>query len=69
MALAIETFEDLVYIIETHPEWRRRLKRALFDIDIEVTLAGLQKAVADLVDMQRQLLEVQSRQAEDIHVL
>jgi len=69
MALAIETFEDLVYIIETHPEWRRQLKRALFDIDIEATLAGLQKTVADLVDMQRQLLEVQSRQAEDIHVL
>jgi|688.fasta_scaffold286981_2 hypothetical protein len=69
MALAIETFEDLVLIIETHPEWRRQLKRALFDIDIEATLAGLQKAVAELVDMQRQMLEVQSRQADDIHVL
>ncbi len=54
MALAIETFEDLVYIIETHPEWRRRLKRALFDIDIEAALTRLEKAVTELVEVQRQ---------------
>ncbi|MFZ4660699.1 MAG: hypothetical protein ACOYNY_27055 [Caldilineaceae bacterium] len=76
MALAIETFEDLVYIIETHPEWRRQLKRALFDIDIEAALTRLEKAVAELVEIQRQqsveikqLVEVQRRQADDIHVL
>ena len=69
MTVAIETFEDLVLIIETHPEWRQRLKRALFDIDIEAVLAGLQKAVAELVETQRQLVEIQSRQADDIQVL
>jgi hypothetical protein len=83
MTLAIETFEDLVHIIETHPEWRRRLKRALFDIDIEAALTRLEKAIAELVEMQRQhsaeireisvqikqLVEVQSRQADDIRVL
>lgn len=69
MTLAIETFEDLVLIIETHPEWRQRLKRALFDVDIEAVLAGLQKAVVELVETQRQLVEVQSQQAADIHEL
>jgi len=83
MALAIETFEDLVHIIETHPEWRRRLKRALFDIDIEAALVKLEKAVAELVETQRQhaaemreisiqirqILEVQSRQAKDMQTL
>lgn len=54
MALAIETFEDLVYIIETHPEWRRQLKRALFDIDLEAALTRLEKAVTELVEVQRQ---------------
>jgi hypothetical protein len=69
MTLAIETFEDLVHIIETHPEWRRQLKRALFDIDIEAVLAGLEKTIAELAETQRKLLEVQSRQADDIHLL
>lgn len=83
MTLAIETFEDLVLIIETHPEWRQRLKRALFDIDIEATLAGIEKAIAELVETQRQhaamlqeisiqirqLLEVQRQQADDIQTL
>lgn len=76
MTLAIETFDDLVHIIETHPEWRRRLKRALFDIDIEAALTRLENAIAELVEMQRQqsaeirqLVEAQRRQADDIQVL
>lgn len=83
MTLAIETFDDLVHIIETHPEWRRRLKRALFDIDIEAALTQLEKAIAELVATQRQqaveikeisaqikqLVEIQRRQADDIQVL
>lgn len=76
MALAIETFEDLVQIIETHPEWRRQLKRALFDIDIEAALTRLEKAVAELVETQRKqsteiikLVEAQRRQSDDMQGL
>lgn len=76
MALAIETFEDLVHIIETHPEWRRQLKRALFDIDMEAALLQLEKAVAELVETQRKqsteiikLVEAQRRQSDDIQGL
>ncbi|RIK38374.1 MAG: hypothetical protein DCC55_21395 [Chloroflexi bacterium] len=54
MALLIETFEDLVHIIETNPEWRRRLKRSLFDIDIEAALTRLEAAIEELVTIQRQ---------------
>jgi hypothetical protein len=54
MALLIETFEDLVHIIETNPEWRRRLKRSLFDIDIEAALTRLEAAIEALVTIQRQ---------------
>ncbi len=56
MSLVIDTFEDLVYIVETHPEWRRRLKRALFDIDLEASLERLS------VEMEK-LATTQNRQA------
>lgn len=59
MALQIETFEDLVHIIETNPEWRRRLKRSLFDIDIEAALTRLEAAL-------EQLVAIQQQQAQDI---
>jgi hypothetical protein len=62
LSLVIETFEDLVHIIETHPEWRRRLKRSLFDVDIEAALTRLEQAIEQLVTIQRQ-------QAADIAVL
>ena len=76
MALTIDTFEDLVRIVETHPEWRRRLKRALFDFDIEASTRALEKAVAELVSVQarvwpaiERLLAEQSKQSADIAVL
>lgn len=62
MSLVINTFEDLVYIVESHPEWRRRLKRALFDIDLEASLARLSEQM-------EKLAATQDRQAEDIKVL
>lgn len=62
MSLVIDTFDDLVQIIETHPEWRRRLKRALFDIDLEASLARLS------IEMEK-LATTQNRQADDIEVL
>ena len=76
MALTIDTFEDLVYIVETHPEWRRRIKRALFDIDIEASTRELEKAVAEMVAVHarvwpaiERLLAEQSKQSADIAVL
>ena len=76
MALTVDTFEDLVHIVETHPEWRRRLKRALFDFDIEASTRALEKAVAELVSVQarvwpaiERLLAEQSKQSADIAVL
>ncbi len=62
MSLVINTFEDLVYIVESHPDWRRRLKRALFDIDLEASLARLSEQMEKLAATQEQ-------QAKDIHVL
>ncbi len=42
MELVINTFSDLLHIVETHPEWRRRLVRVLFpDIDVPKAFQNL----------------------------
>jgi hypothetical protein len=49
LALQINTFEDLLHIVDTHPEWRRRLVKALFpEID-------LPKALQELIELNRQM--------------
>jgi hypothetical protein len=62
LSLQINTFDDLLYIINTHPEWRQRLVKALFpEIDIS-------KALAELVEsnrlMRAQLGNVEERLAQ-----
>jgi hypothetical protein len=62
LSLLINTFDDLLYIINTHPEWRQRLVKALFpEIDIS-------KALAELVEsnrlMRAQLGNVEERLAQ-----
>ncbi len=52
MTLQINTFDDLLEIVNTHPEWRRKLVKALFpEID-------LPKALQELVESNR-LMRVQ----------
>ena len=47
MTLQINTFDDLLEIVNTHPEWRRKLVKALFpEID-------LPKALQELVESNR----------------
>lgn len=47
MSLQINTFDDLLEIVNTHPEWRRKLVKALFpEID-------LSKALQELVESNR----------------
>ena len=49
MALQLDTFDDLLTIINTHPEWRRKLVKALFpEID-------LPKALQELIESNRLL--------------
>ncbi|MEZ4730852.1 MAG: hypothetical protein R3E79_27330 [Caldilineaceae bacterium] len=52
MSLQIDTFDDLLTIINNHPEWRRKLVKALFpEVD-------LPKALQELIESNR-LLRVQ----------
>ncbi|OQY48752.1 MAG: hypothetical protein B6242_01695 [Anaerolineaceae bacterium 4572_78] len=56
MSLAVNTFEDLIHVIETRPKWRRKLVRVLFpEIDIPKAL--------------KELAEAQKRTEEAIHQL
>lgn len=42
MAFTVNDFEDLLKIIEAQPEWRSRLRRALFpEIDVPKALQSL----------------------------
>ncbi len=42
MSLAIMTFQDLLHILDTHPEWRRRLVKVLFpEVDLPKALQEL----------------------------
>lgn len=55
MSLTIHTFSDLLQILETHPEWRRKLIKALFpEID-------LPKALQELAESQQRLEAVIER--------
>lgn len=53
MAFTVNDFEDLLKIIEAQPEWRSRLRRALFpEIDVP-------KALQSLAESQQALLKAQ----------
>ncbi len=59
LSLQIDTFDDLINIVNTHPEWRRRLVKALFpEID-------LPKALQELVESNR-LMRAQLGDVEGI---
>ena len=73
MPLTIDTFEDLVHIVETHPEWRWRLKNALFDVDVDASVREFREAMARLAAVEERvwpaierLLSEQRKQSEDI---
>jgi septation ring formation regulator EzrA len=56
MTLAIKNFEDLLEIVNTHPEWRRRLVKALFpEIDMPATM----QKMAETLDRLTVLMEKQ----------
>jgi exonuclease VII small subunit len=81
MSLIINNFSDLLKIVETHPEWRRKLVKALFpEVDLpkalqelaatgqrnEVTLERLAETVARLEANQERLIKSYERLAETV---
>ena len=70
MDLMINSVHDLIHILNTRPEWRRQVKRALFP---EI---NLEKALKELADAQRRteeglqrLEEAQARTEELVRML
>ncbi|MCB0060750.1 MAG: hypothetical protein KDE19_01500 [Caldilineaceae bacterium] len=68
MTLQINTFDDLLDIINTHPEWRQKLVKALFpDIDVAKALQELietnRQMRVQLGDIDARLAEIDVRQA------
>lgn len=66
MTLQIRTFDDLLDIINTHPDWRRRLVKALFpEIDLPKAIQELIEANqllrAQLGDVEAKLAEIDAR--------
>lgn len=55
MSLVINTIEDFVHILETNPEWRQRVRRALFDDDREASRSRLEEPTTDFLELDRQL--------------
>ncbi len=54
MSITVEDFPDLIQIINTHPEWRRRLRKVLFpDIDLSKSLQELQRSLRELAEEQK----------------
>lgn len=63
MVMTEENFSELVTFIDTHPEWRHRLVKALFpDLDIP-------KAFQELAEAQRQMQQLLQKMAERIEHL
>ena len=63
-------FEDLVQIIDEHPEWRMRLKRAIFpETDLEIALRELAESRKYLESVVAKLLIGQDVLKQDVSVL
>jgi len=84
MSFTVSEFEDLIKIIEAKPEWRSRLRRALFpEIDIpkalqalaeaqirsEAALQRLETEVRELATGQRELATGQKEIKKDVGIL
>ncbi len=68
MSLQIDTFDDLLTIINNHPDWRRKLVKALFpEIDLPKALQELIESNrllrAQLGDVDARLARMEDRQA------
>lgn len=74
MTLQINTFDDLLEIINTHPDWRRKLVNALFpEIDLPKAIQELAEANqllrAQLGDVEAKLAEIDARIGRlEIHI-
>ncbi len=68
LTLQINTFDELIDIINTHPEWRQKLVKALFpEIDVAKALQELietnRQMRVQLGDIDARLAEIDARQA------
>jgi hypothetical protein len=68
LTLQINTFDDLIDIINTHPEWRQKLVKVLFpEIDVAKALQELietnRQMRVQLGDIDARLAEIDARQA------
>jgi hypothetical protein len=66
MTLQIKTFDELLEIINTHPDWRRKLVKALFpEIDLPKAIQELTEANrllrAQLGDVEAKLAQIDAR--------
>lgn len=54
MGITVKDFPDLIQIINAHPEWRSRLRKALFpDIDLSKSLQDLHHSLRELAEEQK----------------
>jgi len=54
MSITVKDFPDLIQIINAHPEWRERLRKALFpDIDLSKSLRDLHRSLRELAEEQK----------------
>ena len=65
MAFTVHDFQDLLELLDTHPEWQQALRRKILNDEF----MQLPQIVRELAETQRELAEAQKRTDEQIRLL
>ncbi len=72
MAFTVRDFQDLLHLLNTHPEWQQALRRAILNdefMQLPQIVRELTEAQRELTEAQRELTEAQKRTDEQLRLL